>query len=99
MLKPDYHKAWHNRGNALGELGRKEEAIASYDQAITIKPDQYEAWYNKAHYYALWGKFEEAIENLQRAIELNPEYREKAKTDAGFDDIRQDEPFRALVGE
>jgi Flp pilus assembly protein TadD len=29
-IKPDYHEAWNNRGIALDNLGRLEEAIASY---------------------------------------------------------------------
>jgi tetratricopeptide (TPR) repeat protein len=33
------HEAWNNRGNALDDLGRGEEAIASYDKALEIKPD------------------------------------------------------------
>jgi len=98
-INPNYHQAWGNRGNALYDLGRNEDAIASYDQAIAIKSDYYQAWYNKACCYALWSRVETAIENLQQAIELNPKYREKAKTDADFDGIRQDERFRALVGE
>ena len=93
------HEAWSNRGNALFDLGRNEEAIASYEEAIAIKSDYYQAWYNKACCYALWSRVETAIENLERAIELNLKYREKAKTDADFDSIRQDERFRALVGE
>jgi len=38
------HEAWHNRGIALDNLGRDEEAIASYDRALEIKPDKHEAW-------------------------------------------------------
>jgi tetratricopeptide (TPR) repeat protein len=33
-IKPDYHQAWFNRGVALGNLGRYEEAIASYDSSF-----------------------------------------------------------------
>jgi tetratricopeptide (TPR) repeat protein len=33
-IKPDLHAAWNNRGYALGNLGRLEEAIASYDKAL-----------------------------------------------------------------
>jgi Flp pilus assembly protein TadD len=36
----------------LGKLGRLEEAIASYDQALEIKPDKDEAWNNRG--YALF---------------------------------------------
>jgi tetratricopeptide (TPR) repeat protein len=38
-IKPDFHKAWNNRGIALASLGRYEEAISSYDQALKLKPD------------------------------------------------------------
>ena len=31
------------------------------------------------------------------AINLNPEYQETAKTDAGFDVIRENEEFKRLV--
>jgi tetratricopeptide (TPR) repeat protein len=30
-IKPDYHKAWYNRGNALCNLGRLEEARSSVE--------------------------------------------------------------------
>ncbi|WP_375452954.1 tetratricopeptide repeat protein, partial [uncultured Nostoc sp.] len=46
-IKPDDHDAWYNRGNALFNLGRNEETIASYDQALKIKPDDHDAWYNR----------------------------------------------------
>jgi superkiller protein 3 len=38
-FKPDKHEAWYNRGNSLGNLGRYEEAISSYDKAVEFKPD------------------------------------------------------------
>lgn len=54
-------------------MGRLEQAIESYDQAIEIKPDYHQAWYNKACYYALQNNIEQEIENLQQAINLIPE--------------------------
>jgi tetratricopeptide (TPR) repeat protein len=97
-IQPDYHQAWYNRGNALRNLGRNQEAIASYDKALEIQPDYQAAWYNKACSYALQGNIEQAIENLQKAINLNPDkYREMAKTDSDFDNIREDERFQALI--
>ena len=46
-VKPDDHTAWSNRGGALGLLGRFEEAIASFDQALKVKPDFHLAWINR----------------------------------------------------
>ncbi|HHP7243493.1 MAG TPA: tetratricopeptide repeat protein, partial [Elainellaceae cyanobacterium] len=43
-MNADYHQPWHNRGNALYALGRKEEAIDSYDQAIAINGDYHQPW-------------------------------------------------------
>lgn len=73
------------------------EAIASYDKALEIKPDLHQAWYNKAECYALIEEVNLAIENLQHAIQLNPEYRQKAKVDPDFDQIREDERFKNLI--
>jgi predicted O-linked N-acetylglucosamine transferase (SPINDLY family) len=38
-LKPDYHEAWSNKGTALQELKRYDEAMAHYDQALNLKED------------------------------------------------------------
>jgi protein O-GlcNAc transferase len=37
--KPDYAEAWNNRGNALSDLRRHEEALASYERSIKLNPD------------------------------------------------------------
>ncbi|MBD2451639.1 tetratricopeptide repeat protein [Nostoc sp. FACHB-152] len=97
-IQPDDHEAWNSLGNALWNLGRYEQAVASYDKALSIKPDYKSAWYNKACCYALQGNIEQALENLQQAINLSPdEYREMAKNDSDFDNIRHDERFQALI--
>lgn len=92
------NEAWYNRGIALYDLGRLEDAISSYDQALKFKPNLQQAWYNKACCYALQNNIEQALENLEKAINLNPEeYREMAKTEANFDAIREDERFKRLI--
>jgi tetratricopeptide (TPR) repeat protein len=98
-IKPDKHEALNNKGNALSELGRKEEAIAACDQAIQIKSDYDSAWYNKACFSALLNQSDDAITYLQKAIELEGgnKYVEMAKTDADFDSIRYDPRFQALT--
>ncbi|NER21505.1 MAG: tetratricopeptide repeat protein [Symploca sp. SIO1C2] len=96
-LKPDYDAAWNNRGAALYKLGKIEEAIASYDKAIELKPDLHQAWYLKACCYGLQNNIDLAIENLQQAIKINPDkYREMAKTDSDFANIRSESRFQAM---
>ncbi|MDT9179147.1 MAG: tetratricopeptide repeat protein, partial [Limnospira sp. PMC 1238.20] len=46
--KPDYHKAWNNRGVAMYNLGEYKQAISSYDQALKYKPDYHKARVNRS---------------------------------------------------
>jgi tetratricopeptide (TPR) repeat protein len=52
MAKPSrsIHKmqvAWYNKGVALYNLGKYDEAIKAYDMAIEINPRDTDAWNNK----------------------------------------------------
>ena len=82
----------------LGDLRRYEEAIASYDRSLQIKPDDSSSYYNKACAYSLQNNLELALENLQKVIQIAPEeYREMAKTDSDFDNIRHNSRFQELI--
>ncbi|WP_147069062.1 CHAT domain-containing protein [Microcystis aeruginosa] len=72
-IKPDFHEAWYNRGNALHSLGRLEQAIASYDRALEIKPDFHEAWDNRGFALVNLGRLEQAIASFDRALEMKPD--------------------------
>jgi len=39
--------AFYNKGNALAKLGKLEEAIQAYDEALTMNPENADAKYNK----------------------------------------------------
>lgn len=98
-IKPDDQEAWYNRGVTLYDLGLYEEALHSYNQALQIQPDFADAYYNKACCYGLQGKIDLALEALQHSITLDSDCQEIAKTDLAFDRIRNDDRFRALIGE
>ncbi|MHC5775175.1 tetratricopeptide repeat protein [Nostoc sp.] len=54
-IKPDDdYEAWYNGGNALVNLGKLEEAIASYDQALKIKPGCTKLGTTGALRYLIW---------------------------------------------
>ncbi len=74
-----------------------EEALSDFDKAIELKPDYPEAWFNKACLYGLNGNAKLAIQNLKKSIEINAIYRERAKTDSYFDNIRNDQEFKQLI--
>jgi tetratricopeptide (TPR) repeat protein len=55
---PAYSEAFHNRGNALARLGRREEAMASYRQCLRFDPGHMGAAAN--------------LMQLQAGLPLNP---------------------------
>ena len=59
--------AWNGRGISLYNLGRYEEATASYDRAV------YQAWNNRGDSLGNLGRYEEAIASYDRAISIKPD--------------------------
>ena len=96
-INPDLLHAWDGRRIALMQLGRNEEAIASYDKALEFNPDYGGTFYNKACCYGLQNQLDLALENLEKAIKLDSQYREMAKNDTDFDNIRHDSCFQNLL--
>jgi TPR repeat len=73
-IKPDYADAYSNRGIALKDLKRFEEALASYDRAIEIQPDYAEAYSNRGVALQELKRVEEAVASYDRAIAIQPDY-------------------------
>ena len=46
---------WRNKGDSLADLGRREEAVTSYEEALTIDPQDAAAWNNKGITLPSWG--------------------------------------------
>lgn len=68
---PDSRVTYINLGNVYKEMGRTEEAIMLYKQAIEIEPDA-EAYYNLGNIFKEMHNTEEAISLYKKAIENNP---------------------------
>jgi protein O-GlcNAc transferase len=73
---PNFAEAWNNRGIALYELKRFEEALASYEKAITLKSDYVEAFNNHGNALKELKRFNEALASYDKAIALWPDYAE-----------------------
>ena len=73
-LNPHDAVSYFNLGNTEKELGRLEEAEASYKKAITIKADFTEAYSNLGLVQKEQGKLEEAIATFRQAIISKPDY-------------------------
>jgi tetratricopeptide (TPR) repeat protein len=49
-IKPDLHETWYRRGVALSNLGRIEEEIASFDQALSLTTRKFwQAWLGRSN--------------------------------------------------
>jgi hypothetical protein len=82
-LKPDHALANYNLGNTLKELGRLDEALASYTQAIALKPDYAKAHNNFGQTLKELGRLDEAEASYKLAIALKPDYA-KAHNNLGI---------------
>ncbi len=73
-IGPNVAAAHNNRGIALKELDRFEEALDSYDRAIALKSDYAEAFNNRGVVLKRLGRLADALISYDKAIELNPSY-------------------------
>ena len=67
---------WFQIGYCYGNLGRYDEEIESYKQAIRIKPDFVEAHNNLGVSYGKLGRYQDEIEACKQAIRINPDSAE-----------------------
>ncbi len=68
----DSWTAHTNLGAALGNLGRTEEAIGHYREALRLLPNSAEAHNNLGHALALQRRLSEAVVHYEEAVRLNP---------------------------
>jgi tetratricopeptide (TPR) repeat protein len=65
-----------NLGDVLVGLKQYEQAIISFDKAISIKPDFAEAWSNRGNVLLELKKNEQALKSHNNAITIKPDYAE-----------------------
>lgn len=62
----------HHDGIVLNKLGKHEEALVKFDQAIKLNPQDNVAWHRKGIELNALGKYSEAMECFEKAIHINP---------------------------
>jgi tetratricopeptide (TPR) repeat protein len=72
-FSPVYHS---NQGLALASLRRFEEAVASYDRALSLRPGNAEVLYNRGNALLALARPRDALETYERAILARPDYAE-----------------------
>ncbi len=70
-------KTFYNMGLALFNLGRFEEAIASYDNSIAINPNIKDAYHNKALALYHLKKYDDAISCYQFLADTYTDEKER----------------------
>jgi len=75
-INPNVASAYSNRGNALKELKRLDDALANYDKAIALKPDYAEAFNNRGIALKELKRLDDALASYDKAIALEPDYAE-----------------------
>jgi tetratricopeptide (TPR) repeat protein len=73
---PDDAVANLNLGNALGRLGRLDEAEACFRRALFIRPDFAEAHNHLGDVQLELGRLDDAVVSCRRALSINPELAE-----------------------
>ena len=68
--------AYFNMGVALRELGRSDEEIAAYDQALVLHPGFFEALFNRGTALHAMGRHGDALASFDEAIAIRPECAE-----------------------
>ncbi|MDX2098667.1 MAG: tetratricopeptide repeat protein [Leptolyngbyaceae cyanobacterium bins.59] len=66
-------EATYDRANRLLKAGKLEEALATYQQLITLHPDYSPAWVMQATTLHALKRSSEALNSLDQAIELQPD--------------------------
>jgi Tfp pilus assembly protein PilF len=70
--RPDDVLAWEAKGFALDQLGRLEQGLDAFQEALVRQPDNEAAVIGAANLAARAGRLEEAIPYWRRAIAINP---------------------------
>jgi tetratricopeptide (TPR) repeat protein len=72
-LPEPYHTPHYNVGLSQAALGKQQEAVESFKEAVKIKPDYWEAYYNMGVAYGKLEDYPRAVEAFKRTLELKPD--------------------------
>lgn len=91
-LKPDFGRAYFNRGNVLLELDDPKGALDAYASALLHKPDSAAAYFNSGNAHMRLAQHAQAIVAYDKALTLKPDFvdAEVAKG-AALQDLRHTE--------
>jgi tetratricopeptide (TPR) repeat protein len=97
-LDSESYEAWSGKMGCLALLKRPEQAMECAQKLINLDSENFWGWYGKASFQALLGYKQASLTNLKEAVRLNPDAAQsRAKNTTNFDELREDEQFKALM--
>jgi len=72
--KANYSEAFHNRGTALHELRRFDEALSDFDKVISLEPNNAEAFHGRGIALLNLKQFDEALPPFDKVISKNKDH-------------------------
>jgi tetratricopeptide (TPR) repeat protein len=75
-LEPDVY-TYNVHGSVISSLGRVEEAIAEYNQAIEIDPDYPETYFNRGYAYELLRENDLAVADFESFLSFEKHWNEE----------------------
>ena len=86
-----------NKGLCYHKIEQYNPAIECFDLVLKVKPDSKTGMYNMASSLIKSGKLTEGLELLSQLIKLDAAYKEQAKCDIDFIDIKNLNEFKAVT--
>lgn len=72
-------KDWYNKGNLLANLGKLEQALECYNQALFLDTHYAKAWYRKGCLLFEFEEYEDAAQCFTNVVNLDEEFSQKCK--------------------
>ena len=72
QIRPNFAKAYYDRGKAWAKKRQNAKAIADYTKAVELNPKYTYAYGSRANTWRRMGQYEKAIADYTKVIELKP---------------------------
>ena len=97
LIQEENLLAFLNKGLGHHFIGQYKIAIGCFDKVLDVKPKNTTALYNKASSLTKSGKIQDGIKTLSTVVKLDPLFKNKAKSDMDFQEIRKLNEFKEII--